>query len=740
MIVEPKDITILGETNFRSMRKKFGIKRDDRLRHVYIIGKSGSGKSVLLENMVMQDINSGNGCCVMDPHGDLAEKIINFIPNERMNDVVYFNPADLDHPIAFNVFEGAQTDSSKNLVASGLIGIFKKMWADSWGPRLEYVLRNTIISLMYDENATLLGINKMFTDKNYRMSVIEKVKDPVVKAFWLQEYEQYPAKELPMIISPIQNKVGQFLSNSLVRNILGQVKSTIDLRDIMDNKKILLVNLAKGRIGEDNSSLIGSMLVTKLYLAAMSRIDLPEEKRNDFYLYVDEFQNFATESFADILSEARKYRLALILAHQYVTQLPEIVSDAIFGNGGTLIAFRVGSQDAEIFEKEFSPDFTIEDLVNIPKWNVVLKMLIDGVTSKAFSAATLAPLTLQKEYENRGQKIIDLSRKKYSRNREDVERMISDATLDFAPKSNTKPQEIKKELIKSIEQKKVLEKMYDANCWVCGIKMNVPFQPDARRPIYCVDCLKKIREKLIPEPRENKFTNSQIHKSINGQSDKSIIHTENSRTGNSNARPQNHEESNRNNTKENTGSKSQVKLNDIKQPNSNGNNSEQGRKPQNYKPIEKKNHNASNDAHINNEIKQQIIEKPIEKKNIEINKTQNNIKNEDSLKDFILEMANGVEKNHNIIQKTQIQEPKEKTVSKELVNSNSTSNNETPENKENIKIISLEELKTKTFEDIKKSEDIKEDIKKEINTKEKVELSDEKNALVLKAGEIIKLE
>ena len=727
MIVEPKDITILGETNFRSMRKKFGIKRDDRLRHVYIIGKSGSGKSVLLENMVMQDINSGNGCCVMDPHGDLAEKIINFIPNERMNDVVYFNPADLDHPIAFNVFEGAQTDSSKNLVASGLIGIFKKMWADSWGPRLEYVLRNTIISLMYDENATLLGINKMFTDKNYRMSVIEKVKDPVVKAFWLQEYEQYPAKELPMIISPIQNKVGQFLSNSLVRNILGQVKSTIDLRDIMDNKKILLVNLAKGRIGEDNSSLIGSMLVTKLYLAAMSRIDLPEEKRNDFYLYVDEFQNFATESFADILSEARKYRLALILAHQYVTQLPEIVSDAIFGNGGTLIAFRVGSQDAEIFEKEFSPDFTIEDLVNIPKWNVVLKMLIDGVTSKAFSAATLAPLTLQKEYENRGQKIIDLSRKRYSRNREDVEKMISDATLDFAPKSNAKPQEIKKEPVRNTEQKKILEKMYDANCWVCGIKMNVPFQPDARRPIYCVDCLKKIREKLIPEPRENKFVKKLASEQVSKLASEQVRKESNTKPQN-----QNHEESNRNNIKENTN----YKVNKLASEQVSKLASVQEKKPQNYKPIEKKNHNIDSNTHINNEIKQQVIEKPIEIKNIEINKPQENLKNEDSLKDFILDMANSVEKNHNVSQKTQIQEPKEKTINKELVNNSTSKNNEIPENQENIKIISLEELKTKTFEDIKKSAEIK----KETNIEEKIEINDERNALVLKAGEIIKLE
>ncbi len=477
MIVDKKELTIIGETNFRSMRKKFGIKRDDRRRHVYVIGKSGSGKSALLENMIMQDILNGNGCCVMDPHGDLAEAIVKCIPPERQKDVVYFNPSDTEFPIAFNILEGAGSDSSKNLVTSGLIGIFKKIWADSWGPRLEYVLRNTILSLMYADGSTLLGINRMLVDKKYRESVLEKVSDPIIRNFWYQEYDNYPAKELPTIISPIQNKVGQFLSNPIVRNILGQAHSTIDLREIMDKKKIFLVNLSKGRIGEDNSSLIGSMLVTKLYLAAMSRVDIPEDQRNDFYLYVDEFQNFATDSFADILSEARKYRLALIIAHQYILQLPEKVSDAIFGNGGTLITFRLGPQDAEFFEKEFGPEFVLEDLVNIPKYNVVLKLLIDGVASRPFSAATIAPITKSGMFEDRSAYIIQESRKLYARPRELVEEEIRKWS-DEGNNSINESKNIKNKKDKDSENKnnelKSDTPMYKTNCWVCGMKMDVP--------------------------------------------------------------------------------------------------------------------------------------------------------------------------------------------------------------------------------------------------------------------------
>ncbi len=569
MIVDPKELTIIGATNFRSMRKNFGIKRDDRRRHVYVIGKSGSGKSALLENMIMQDIINGNGCCVMDPHGDLAEAIVKCIPPERQNDVVYFNPSDVDYPVAFNILEGTGSDSNKNLVTSGLIGIFKKIWADSWGPRLEYVLRNTILSLMYAEGSTLLGINRMLTDKKYRNSVLENVHDPILKAFWTQEYENYPAKELPMIVSPIQNKVGQFLSNPIVRNILGQAHSTIDLREIMDKKKIFLVNLSKGRIGEDNSSLIGSMIVTKLYLAAMSRVNLPEEQRNDFYLYVDEFQNFATDSFADILSEARKYRLSLIVAHQYVLQLPEKVSDAIFGNGGTLVTFRLGSQDAEIFEKEFGPEFVLEDLVNIPKYNIVLKLLIDGVASKPFSASTLPPMTKNSTYEDRSSIIINESRKKYSMSRELVEEQIRNWSLTEEEKRILNKQ--KKENDSGVDTKNINieenKEVYTTNCWVCGMKIEVPFKPDNKRPIYCVDDLKKIREKLIEEPKENRFVKKEnvSHNNQNQKDTKSNQQNQRSQQQNQNIKKDNNLNQQNNISKNNQKNKSQeIKKEELK--------------------------------------------------------------------------------------------------------------------------------------------------------------------------------
>jgi hypothetical protein len=415
------DITLFAQTNFRDQLVKFGIKRDDRRRHMYLIGKTGMGKSNTLENMVISDIQAGNGVCLIDPHGDTAEKILRFIPNKRVNDVVYFNPADLDFPIAFNILESVDS-SKKHLVASGLIGIFKKIWADSWGPRLEYVLRNAILALLDYEGSTLLGITRLMVDKDYRKEVIEKIQDPVVKSFWVNEYSKYPDRFQVEAIAPIQNKVGQFLSNALIRNVVGQVKSTIDMRDIMDNKKIFIANLSKGRIGEDTSALLGAMFITKLYLAAMSRIDVEEEERKDFYLYVDEFQNFATESFANILSEARKYRLDLIIAHQYVEQIDERVAAAVFGNVGTIICFRIGAADAEELEKEFMPIFTKEDLVNLTKYNIYLRLMIDGVASDPFSAITLPPVG---GFTNNHEKIIKLSREQYANTRGSVEDKIA---------------------------------------------------------------------------------------------------------------------------------------------------------------------------------------------------------------------------------------------------------------------------------------------------------------------------
>lgn len=413
-------IVTFGRTNFRNMWRLFGIKRDDRRRHMYLIGKTGMGKSTVLENMMAQDIHNGEGLAIVDPHGDTVEKMLDFVPANRINDVIYFNPADIDYPFAFNVLE-AVDESHRYLIASGLIGVFKKIWVDSWGPRLEYVLRNTILALLENPGSTLLGVTRLLVDKKYREKIVSHITDPIVKSFWVDEYAAYSDKFRTEAISPIQNKVGQFLSSAIIRNIVGQPKSSIDLREAMDSRKIILINLSKGRVGEDNSALLGAMLITKLQLAAMSRIDTPEEQRKDFYLYVDEFQNFATESFAAILSEARKYRLNLIIAHQYIEQLDETVAAAVFGNVGSMVVFRVGAGDAEELVKEFTPTFTEDDLVNLTKYNVYLKLMIDGVSSVPFSAVTLPPL--HKASGNAG-KVIRVSRERYGNPRNIVEEKI----------------------------------------------------------------------------------------------------------------------------------------------------------------------------------------------------------------------------------------------------------------------------------------------------------------------------
>lgn len=416
------DIAVFALTTYRNEYKKFGIKTDDRRRHMYLIGKTGMGKSTILENMIVDDIRAGRGVAIVDPHGDLAEKIIEFIPDNRINDVVYLNPSDIDFPIAFNVVE--QVDPHlQHLVASGLIGVFKKLWADSWGPRLEYILRNAILAILDYPGSTLLGVVRMLSDKVYRKKVVANVKDPMVKSFWEKEFAGYADKFASEAVSPIQNKVGQFLSSSLMRNVIGQVKSSIDIRKIMDDGKILVMNLSKGRIGEDNSALLGAMMITKIQLAAMSRVDIPENERKDFYLYIDEFQNFSTDSFANILSEARKYRLNLIMAHQYIEQLSDNVKAAVFGNVGTLIVFRVGATDAEELVKEFTPVFLEEDIVNLPKYEMYLRLMIDGITSNPFSARGLPPLRNDEKTGNL-EKIIKYSREKYSSPRALVEERI----------------------------------------------------------------------------------------------------------------------------------------------------------------------------------------------------------------------------------------------------------------------------------------------------------------------------
>ncbi|MFH1430242.1 MAG: type IV secretion system DNA-binding domain-containing protein [Candidatus Uhrbacteria bacterium] len=422
------EVCPFAQTNFRGQVRRFGIKTDDRRRHMYFVGKTGMGKTSMLEQMMYHDIQVGHGCAYLDPHGDTADLLLDYIPNHRLNDVIYFNPSDLSWPIAFNVLE--QVDPNKrHLVASGLIGIFKKIWADSWGPRLEYVLRNAILALMDYPGTTLLGIMRILVDKEYRRKVISMVQDPVVKSFWVDEYARYPDKFQTEAIAPIQNKVGQFLSSALVRNIVGQTKSKIRIQDIMDNRKVLIMNLAKGGIGEDITALLGAMMVTKVYLAAMERVSIPEADRQDFYLYVDEFQNFATDSFADILSEARKYNLNLTIAHQYVGQLMTDTStrvrDAVFGNVGTLVSFRVGAADAEWLEPEFQPTFLQEDIVNLPKWSVYLRLMINGVASEPFSAGTLLPIKLQYEKTGNREKVIEQSRERYCVKRDIIETKIA---------------------------------------------------------------------------------------------------------------------------------------------------------------------------------------------------------------------------------------------------------------------------------------------------------------------------
>lgn len=503
------EIVLLADTNFRNQKVRFGIKKDDRRRHMYIIGKTGMGKSTVMENMIIQDIQNGSGVALVDPHGDFAEKILDFIPSHRINDVVYLNPADIQHPVAFNVMESV-SEEHKHLIASGLVGVFKKLWADSWGPRLEYLLRNAILALLDYPGSTLLGVMRILVDKNYRKKVIAKIQDPVVKAFWVEEFSKYPQQFQVEAVAPIQNKVGQFLSTAMIRNIVGQVKSSFDLRDIMDNQKILIMNLSKGRIGEDSSALLGAMMITKIQLAAMSRIDLEENKRKDFYLYVDEFQNFATESFANILSEARKYRLNLIIGHQYIEQLDETVAAAVFGNVGTLMCFRVGSSDAEALAVEFAPYFTEEDLVNLTKYDVYLKLMIDGVASTPFSATTLPPLDNLIHAHNR-EKVINVSRERYAKPREVVEDKISRWTgvdeaeeipnenkkLPSTPNRTADENNGRNKKNNRSDKKSKPKETYTVNCYECGNPTEITFKPDGLRPVYCPDCFKEVRERLM---------------------------------------------------------------------------------------------------------------------------------------------------------------------------------------------------------------------------------------------------
>lgn len=422
----PNRVTYFAQTDARNKRTPFGIKHEDRSRHMYVIGKTGMGKSTLLENMAVQDLRNGEGMAFMDPHGKTAELLLDYVPEERIKDVIYFAPFDTDHPISFNIMEDVGPDK-RHLVANGLLAAFKKIWVDAWSARMEYILNNTILALLEYPDATLLGINRMLTDKAFRKKVVANVTDTSVKTFWVDEYAKWDDRYAREAGAAIQNKVGQFVSNPLVRNIIGQPKSSFDLRKVMDEKKIVIVNLSKGQVGESNANLLGSMLITRIYLAAMSRADLPEAEREalpQFHLFVDEFQSFANESFADILSEARKYRLALTIAHQYIEQMTDEVRAAVFGNVGTMTSFRVGSYDAEVLEKEFAPQFTAEDMVNLGFAQIYLKLMIDGVSSQPFSATTLPPIS--KPDETFTSAVIDHSRAHFAFPRAQVEQNIKE--------------------------------------------------------------------------------------------------------------------------------------------------------------------------------------------------------------------------------------------------------------------------------------------------------------------------
>lgn len=414
-------VTYFAQTDSRNRKTPFGIKKVDRARHVYVIGKTGMGKSTLLENMAVQDIKNGEGMVFIDPHGKTADLLLDYIPKERIKDVLYFAPFDMEYPVSFNVMEDVGPEK-RHLVANGLMSAFKKIWVDAWSARMEYILNNILLALLEYPDATLIGVNRMLADKDYRKKVVDNISDPSVKSFWVDEFAKYGERYMQEAGAAIQNKIGQFIANPLVRNIIGQPKSTFDIRKMMDEKKILIVNLSKGQVGEQNANLLGSMMITKIYLAAMSRADTQEaelKKLPFFFMYVDEFQSFANESFADILSEARKYKLALTIAHQYIEQMSEEVRNAVFGNVGTTIAFRVGPFDAEVLEKIFSPQFVAQDIVSLGFAQIYLTLMIDGIGSPPFSAVTLPPIGLPEKSLKK--EIIDLSRATFARPRAVVE-------------------------------------------------------------------------------------------------------------------------------------------------------------------------------------------------------------------------------------------------------------------------------------------------------------------------------
>lgn len=408
---EKKGVNFFARTQYKNREAIFGIKDTDRRRHVWVVGKTGTGKSTLIANMVIDDLKKGRGVAVIDPHGDLCETVLNYIPKNRINETIYFNPADRDYPIVINPLE-VNTKEEAELVVSGLMSIFTKVWANVWSARMEYILRNSLLSLTEIPNSTLADVLRLLGDDDYRNKVVQKMDDETLKSFWVNEFNKMPDKLRAEAVSPIQNKVGQFVTSPMVRNILSQPKSTISLGQVMDRGMIFLANLSQGRLGEDNAALLGATLITKFQLAAMHRVDIPESARLDFHLFVDEFQNFATDSFIKILSEARKYHLNLMLANQYMGQIPDAVQKAILGNAGSLVSFAVGADDAQIIHKEYAEVFSQNDLVNLANFQIAVKLMIDGHSTRPFLAHTLS---LPASSNLNKQKVLEVSRQRWSK-------------------------------------------------------------------------------------------------------------------------------------------------------------------------------------------------------------------------------------------------------------------------------------------------------------------------------------
>lgn len=417
------DISPIALTDYHNQHLPFGLKRLDRRRHMYLLGKTGTGKSTLMKNLVIQDIMRGEGLAVLDPHGELVDELLDLIPEHRMQDVVYLDPSDMDFPVSLNMLD-IKPDETKELLSDGIVNVFKKFFGDSWGPRLQYLLTNAVLTLLNCQNVSLLAVTRLLTDTNYRKFLLKQVDDPFLLKFWNEEYAAMAEnpKLLSESLSPIQNKVGRFLNSPMVRNMVGQIKSSIDLLEIMNSGKILLVNLSQGKIGEENSSLLGGMLVTRLYTNAMQRAKMDPKDRRDFYLYVDEFQNFANESFVKILSEARKYALNLIITHQYIDQIDQSLQNAIFGNIGTLMNYVVGQKDGHRLEQEYAPHLNAEDLVNLDKYRLAMKMTIDAAQTPPFTAIAMAP---QYKTQGKAEEIKQASRDQYAKPREIVEQKIN---------------------------------------------------------------------------------------------------------------------------------------------------------------------------------------------------------------------------------------------------------------------------------------------------------------------------